>query len=80
MRASMSGHAEIVKILLEQEGIEINAIDISLLLSMFISINLYFKVMFGNSSNCTNQHLSSHLKKVILKLSIYFICKKKKIS
>ena len=36
--ASMKGHTEIVKILVEQEGIDINAKDIYLLYLMFISI------------------------------------------
>ena len=37
MLASENGHLEIVKILLSQEGIDINSKDISLLLSIFIS-------------------------------------------
>ena len=37
MRASENGHTEIVKILLEQEGIDINAKDITLFLLIFIS-------------------------------------------
>ena len=38
MRASDKGHTEIVKILVEEEGIDINAKDIKLFLSKFISI------------------------------------------
>ena len=36
--ASKNGHTEIVKILLEQKGIDINAKDIYLFLSKFASI------------------------------------------
>ena len=38
MRASYNGHIEIVKMLVKQEGIDINAKDIYLYLSIFISI------------------------------------------
>ena len=38
MYASYNGHTEIVKILIEQEGIDINAKNISLFLFIFISI------------------------------------------
>ena len=38
MRASSDGRKEAVKILVEQEGIDINAKDIQLFLSKFISI------------------------------------------
>ena len=38
MKASMRGHTEIVKILTEQEGIDINVKDVSLFLLKFISI------------------------------------------
>ena len=38
MLASEEGHTETVKILVEQEGIDINAKNISLLLSIFILI------------------------------------------
>ena len=38
MLASKGGHIEIVKVLLEQDGIEINAKDVYLILSMFHSI------------------------------------------
>ena len=57
MYASKHGHTEIVKFLVEQEGIDINAKDISLLLSVFISIILYLEIIFGNSLNYTIQHL-----------------------
>ena len=48
MNASEKGHIKIVKILLEQEGIDINAGDVSLIYSNFHSIIRYFKIMFGN--------------------------------
>ena len=38
MKASLNGHTETVKILLEYKGIDINAKDILLILSIFISI------------------------------------------
>ena len=38
MIASKKGHTETVKILVKQEGIDINAKDIYLYLSLFISI------------------------------------------
>ena len=38
MKASLYGHTETVKILVKQEGIDFNAKDISLYLSIFISI------------------------------------------
>ena len=49
--ASLNGHTEIVKMLLEQEGIDINAQDTKLFLSKFILIILYFKVIIGICSN-----------------------------
>ena len=51
MRASAKGHTEIVKILLEQEGIDINAKGILLFLLIFISIIWDFKIIYRNSSN-----------------------------
>ena len=57
MKASKNGYTEIVKILLEKEGIDINAKDILLFLSRLISILLYFKIMIGNFSNYYGQHL-----------------------
>ena len=38
MGASQNGHTEIVKMLVKQEGINVNAKDIKFLLSEFISI------------------------------------------
>ena len=55
--ASAKGHTEIVKILVEQEGIDVKAEDILLFLTIFISIILDFKTIFGNSSNHLKQHL-----------------------
>ena len=61
MEASNNGHSEIVKILVKQEGIDINAKDIKLILSKFISIIWYFKAAFGNFSNYYGRHLWLHL-------------------
>ena len=38
MKASARGHTEIVKILLEQEGIDVNAKNVYLFILKFISI------------------------------------------
>ena len=38
MRASWNGHTEIVKMLLEQKGIDINAKTISLFISKYVLI------------------------------------------
>ena len=57
MFASEKGYTEIVKILVEQEGIDINAKD-----------KVYFNnLIFGISSNYLEQHLFWHLKKVTQK-------------
>ena len=69
MWASENGFTNIVKILVEQEGIDINAKNVLLFLSKFISIISYFKIIFGNLSNYTKQHLCLHLKEVTQKLS-----------
>ena len=47
MFASEIGQTEIVKMLLEQDGIEINAKNIYLFSSMFQSIIRCFKIMIG---------------------------------
>ena len=47
MMASMNGHTEIVKIFLEQKGIEINAKDAYLISSKFQSIIRYFEIIIG---------------------------------
>ena len=57
IKASEKGHTKIVKILLEQEGIDINAKNISLFLTEFISIILYHKIIYGNYSNYYIRHL-----------------------
>ena len=57
MMASEGGHTEIVKMLLEKEGVDINAIGVYLFLSSLISIILDFKLTFGISSNYLKQHL-----------------------
>ena len=51
MRASYNGRKETVKILVEQEGIDLNAKDILLFLSEFILIIWYFKIINGNYLN-----------------------------
>ena len=57
MEASRNGHIETVKILVEQKGIDINAKDISLILTIFIPIILYFEIKYGKYSNYYGQHL-----------------------
>ena len=57
MRASENDYIKIVKMLVEQEGIDVKAEDILLFLTIFISIILDFKTIFGNSSNHLKQHL-----------------------
>ena len=57
MLASTSGRTEIVRLLVKQEGIDINAKDIYLFYSKFISIILYFKIIFENSLKYMKQHL-----------------------
>ena len=59
--ASQDGHTEVVKLLIEQEGIDINEKNIWLFWSMFISIILDFKIIFGKYSNYYGQHLFGHL-------------------
>ena len=56
MCASWKGHTEIFKILVKQEGININAKDIKTYYLDFISIILDFEIIFGNSSNYYGQH------------------------
>ena len=51
MYASLVGHTEIVKLLLGQEGIDVNAINVYLFSSNFISIIFYFKIIHGIYSN-----------------------------
>ena len=47
MHASANGYTEIVKILLEQNGIDINAKAVYLISSQFDSIIQCFKTMLG---------------------------------
>ena len=48
MLASDNGHVEIVKMLVEQEGIDINAKGVYLFHLIFISIILFFKIILGD--------------------------------
>ena len=61
MRASECGCTEIVKALVEQEGIDVNAKNIDLFLSKFISIIWCFEIIFGNYLSYSGQHLCMHL-------------------
>ena len=61
MLASLNNHIEIVKLLLEQKGIDFNAQNVYLFSLGFISIILYLQIIFGNSSNYLKQHLCGHL-------------------
>ena len=47
MTAARYGHTEIVKMLLEQNGIDINIKNIYLISSMFQTIILYFEIIHG---------------------------------
>ena len=47
MMASCAGFTEIVKMLLEHKGIDVNAKDIYLLLPIFQLIFQYFKIIIG---------------------------------
>ena len=51
MLASNFGNTEIVKLLLEQEGIDINAKNAFMFYSWFISKNCNFKIIFDIFSN-----------------------------
>ena len=46
MRASFNGYTELVRLLLEQEEIDINAKNINLLYLIFIVMFLDFKILF----------------------------------
>ena len=60
--ATRNGHIEIVKLLVEREGIDINVKDLYLFLSKFISIIGYFNIIKGNYLNYLIQHLFWQLK------------------
>ena len=79
MWVSYIGHPEIVKILVKQEGIDINTKNVYLFYLKFFTIVSYFKIIFGNSSNYTKQHLFWHLKIVTQKSSKFFLNKKELI-
>ena len=57
MIASESNLTEIVALLVEQEGIDLNVRDFYLSDSIFNLIILDFKIMFGNYINYLKQHL-----------------------
>ena len=57
MSASRYGNVEIVKLLLEHKGIDVNAQTIYFLYSMFISRILFFIGIFGICSYYMKQHL-----------------------
>ena len=78
--ASCYGHTEIVKLLLEQEGIDVNAKAAFLFDSEFISFILDFKEMFGIHSNYWKQLWFLQLWMVTLKLSNCFLNIKELIS
>ena len=57
----MGDCAESTKLLLEDEKIDVNAKDVYLFSSVFISINFNFKIIIGIYSNYFGQHLCGHL-------------------
>ena len=79
MRATTRGFTEIVKLLLEQEGIDINSKSDNMFFLMFISIIFYLIIIFGICSNCLKQHLFVQLIVVELKLLNCFLNKKESI-
>ena len=58
--ASEGGHAEIVKLLLEQDGIYINAKNIYLFSSVLLLIIQYFKIIIKILRNYYTQKSSSY--------------------
>ena len=61
MLASSEAKTKIVKILVEQEGININDKDDYLFYSKFVSIFWYFQILYGNYPNYYGQHLCLRL-------------------
>ena len=61
MYASEKDNTEIVKLLLEQKGIDINAKDVCFFHPLLVSIFFCFKIIFGFYSNSLKQHLWWHL-------------------
>ena len=57
MYSSENGNTEIVKLLLEQDGININAKSVDTLYKVFFSMIQYFKIMNGVYLNYLIQHL-----------------------
>ena len=68
MYASENDRAEIIKMLLVQEGIRFDGNDIILFLPNFISFILYFTIIFGIYSNNLEHFLCMQSTKVNLKL------------
>ena len=56
-----------VKILVEQEGIDINAKTVQFFMSKLILIIFDSKTIYSDSSNYYGQHLWKHLKKATQK-------------
>ena len=80
MFACSNGNYQIVKSLLDFDGIEINERDILLFYLMVISLVFRFKITFGIYLNYLEQHSCMHLKMVLPKLSNYFLNKKELMS
>ena len=79
MMASHYNNPEIVKMLLEQNGIDINAKSICLFLLLFFSVIRYFKIIIGIYSNYYGRRLWWHLVIVTSRLSKCFLNKKELI-
>ena len=80
MFASRYGHPEIVKMLLEQKGIEINVRNIYMLLLKFQSIIQCFKIIIGILPNYYGRRLCLHLVMITPRLSKCFLNKKELMS
>ena len=71
MIASERSHIGIVKLLLEQKGIDVNAKNVWLFYMMFISTIWDFEIIFGIYFNYLIRHLYMQMKKVTRKSQNY---------
>ena len=67
MIACERGHKGVVQILLQQEGIDINARNICLFITIFIQNISYFMIKFSIYLVIFSQHLCLHVKRDIKK-------------
>ena len=71
--ASEKGNTEIVKLLTEQEKVDVNPKNVHLFCIMFILVILCLKITFGIYSNSIKHQLFLHLRWAILKSSNCFL-------